>query len=138
MSTSDASDMTVGQQYVADRVLTGYLLRADDLHGLVLYDASPRVGWAVDALRSNVVELTAGFYSKNVLKPGRAYYQNAYLLSDGRKVEKPIEYTKWAAGVLSLIRKTLARPGTLPGPHGNFFIGGGTLIDARNGEVVLK
>ena len=108
--TSFASYTTPGDDLVV------FLVRPEDLDGVISNFVPAQRYWTVDSLRSPVVELTRCFIDKDAIRAGRLYYHDDYYGADKKKVVKPEHFRLWAGDLLETARKVFRR-------HGNEYVG---------------
>lgn len=95
-----------------------YLARKKDLENIFMKHVSEQNYWAIDAVRSPVIEYTGCFYDGRILAPGRIYYIDKYYSDSGEIIEKSHDFKIWAKSVFRQTRKVLLKQ------EGNFrFIG---------------
>jgi hypothetical protein len=86
-----------------------FLVRSEDISDVLLEEVRAQGYWAVDELRSPVIQLNKGFLEAQVLRSGRLYYVDGFWGPDKTWVEKPEPFRKWAKSVLSATKKMLKR-----------------------------
>lgn len=89
--------------------LSVYLVRPEDLGAVKLIEVRTQHYWAIDELRSPVIELNRCFFDGKILRSGRVYYTDGYYGEDGAWVAKPWEFIKWAKDVFSAVKKSLKK-----------------------------
>ncbi|MBL8213735.1 MAG: hypothetical protein JNK87_23655 [Bryobacterales bacterium] len=87
----------------------GYLVRAQDLGGVVLRHIPAQGYWVVDETRSPVVELDGGFDDGTILRRGRLYFQKGFYGENGQWIDKPQIFLEWAEEILKLAKKLSRR-----------------------------
>lgn len=113
------------------RWLFFFLVRKCDL-GEVIMEQVPAQGyWAVDVVRSPVVEFSSCYFDRAVLRRGRVYYVDGSFGENGVWSEKPENFRLWAKSVLKTTKKLLKR-------HGTDYIGQDALtwLQRENGKLV--
>jgi hypothetical protein len=83
-----------------------------DLTAVITQRVAKQDYWAVDVLRSPVVEFQRGYHDDRSLRPGRVYYTDGLCDLDGTWFEKPAAFRSWAASVLRLIRRSTTKRGS--------------------------
>jgi hypothetical protein len=111
-SKSAAKEPRVASSAAGDpRSLFYHLSRTCDLP-LIKMDHVPALGyWAVDVIRSPVVEFSVCFFDGKLLRAGRAYYVDGFHDDSGIWTEKSPEFRAWAKRVLSALKKALTKRG---------------------------
>lgn len=89
--------------------LSCYLVRDTDLNTIRLKHISDKVGWIVDDLRSPVVQLDSGYFDGRILRRGRIYYETRYYGDDGRRIDKQLDFIKWAESIMKITKKLFKR-----------------------------
>lgn len=79
----------------------GYLVRREDLEKVRLREIPSQGCWAVDELRSPVIEFDGGFFDQSKILRGRLYFTTTYYEPVGQLVEKDPTFVKWADKVLA-------------------------------------
>jgi hypothetical protein len=65
--------------------------------------------WAIDSLRSPVVELNRSSFDGKNIGEGRFYFEDSYYDEGGQKVSKPTGFLGWAKCTLAAAKRTLKR-----------------------------
>lgn len=86
-----------------------YLVRPDDLASIQMHEVAKQNYWAIDDLRSPVVEFSSCFFDGVKIRQGRVYFQTRYYAETGQLVTKSESFVKWARCVLAAVKKTLHR-----------------------------
>jgi hypothetical protein len=84
------------------------LARVDDLRATKLTHVPAQHYWAVDTIRSPVIEFTKPVLDGSSLRRGRFYYVDGFF-TDSVWIEKDVDYCAWARDVLRIVRKCLIR-----------------------------
>lgn len=98
----------------------GYLVRNEDLEKVRLREIPSQGCWAVDELRSPVIEFDGGFFDRSKILRGRLYFTTAYYDLAGQHVEKDAAFVRWADRVLAAGKRHGERNKALSatvGPH---------------------
>ena len=82
-----------------------YLVRETDLGQVVLKEVPAQQYWAIDSLRSPVIEFNCCFFDGLRLRSGRIYYTDGFYGEDGVWIEKPTAFLNWAKCVFSAVKK---------------------------------
>jgi hypothetical protein len=88
-------------------LLQFYLARREDLGVIQMRHVPDQNYWAIDDLRSPVIELTRCYFDRHKLRRGRVYLKDFYFNNSGIKMTKSVLFTKWSKRVLAAMRKTL-------------------------------
>ncbi len=111
-----------------------YLVRPDDLSSVQMHEVAKQNYWAIDSLRSPVVEFSSCFFDGVKIRQGRVYFQSRYYAETGQLVTKPDSFVKWAESVLAAVKKTLHRD-----PASGNYVGSDTLTWVQQkGGTLLK
>jgi hypothetical protein len=94
------------------RWLFYFLVREPELVDVVTEHVPAQGYWAIDVVRSPVIEFTSSFFDGEVLRRGRIYCVDGFYREGAGWVEKPQRFRTWARAVLRTARKTLKRRGT--------------------------
>lgn len=108
-----------------------YLARPDDLDELVMQHVPAQGYWALDVIKSPVIEFNRCFFNDQILRRGRVYYVDGFYGSDKTWVEKSESFRRWARSILSTTKKSLKR-------HGSDYIGHDALswLGSSGGKLV--
>lgn len=88
-----------------------FLVRPEDIEDVVTQHVPEQDYWAVDLLRSPVIEFQKCFHDGHELRRGRAYFVEEFYGANRELVRKPPAFCKWAKTVLKTIRGKLLREG---------------------------
>jgi hypothetical protein len=86
-----------------------YITRPEFLRSIKMREVPAQGYWAIDSLRSAVIELNRCFYDGSQLKVGRLFFDTSYYDETDQKVAKPESFLAWAKCVLAATKKTLKR-----------------------------
>lgn len=89
------------------------LVREVNLSAVLMRQVVRQDYWAVDVLRSPVIEFHRGYVEDTSIRPGRVYYADGFFDLDGTWFEKPPAFRLWAASVLKAIRRVTTRHGSV-------------------------
>lgn len=106
-----------------ERWLSFRLVRPDDLAFIRMRHVSEQNYWAIDRLRSPVVEFSSGFFDGVKMRHGRLYFQTRYFGKNDELLIKPDPFVKWARCVLAAVKKALHRH-----PTRHAYVGPDTMI----------
>jgi hypothetical protein len=83
----------------------GYLVRGEDLERVRLREIPSPGYWAVDEVRSPVIEFDGGFFDHSKILRGRLYFTTSYYdLADQHVVKEP-GFVQWADRILAAGRR---------------------------------
>lgn len=88
-----------------------FLVRPEDIEFVVTQFVAAQSYWAIDVLRSPVVEFQRCFFDGQTIRRGRAYFVDRFYSANMKIVQKPETFCIWAQSVLRTIRKRLQRQG---------------------------
>jgi hypothetical protein len=91
----------------------GYIARADDIEHVSLRAVPAQSVWAVDSLRSPVIEFFGCHFDQKTLKRGRLFYDPGFYDAKGTWVEKPKDFEDWAKDIFKLARKMFKKDSKL-------------------------
>lgn len=113
------------------RWLFYFLVRESDLLHVVTEHVPAQGYWAIDAIRSPVIEFNSCYFDGKVLRRGRVYYVDGFYGEDEAWVEKSESFRIWAQAVLRTTKKALKK-------HGTDYIGKDALawLHRENGKLV--
>jgi hypothetical protein len=83
----------------------GYLVRREDLERVRLREIPSQGYWAVDEVRSLVIEFDGGFFDHSKILRGRLYFTTPYYDQAGQHVSKEPAFVEWADRVLAAGRR---------------------------------
>jgi len=86
-----------------------YITRPEYLRLIKMREVPAQKYWAVDSLRSPVVELNRSTFDGKKIGEGRLYFQDSYYDEAGRKVSKSQPFLEWAKCTLAAMKKTLTQ-----------------------------
>lgn len=86
-----------------------YIARPDDIHSIRFRPIQEQNNFAVDELRSPVIEMTRCFFDGQKLRRGRLYYDESFYEENGILITKPPAFRDWAKRVLSEAIKGLSK-----------------------------
>jgi hypothetical protein len=126
---------SLGFEEEGKRWLFFYLVRPEDLTSIQMRKVKKQNSWAIDGLRSPVVEFSTCFFDSTKMRPGRVYLQSRYYGRTGEVVTKSDAFVTWARCVLATVKKTLVRDqriGAYLGPDTQNWVGqGGVLLKSH-------
>lgn len=91
------------------RWLSFCLARPEDLKSVVMRHVPAHGYWALDELRSPLIEFGACYFDERILRRGRMYYIEKYYGPDNTQVKKPDAFLAWAKAIFAASRKYLKR-----------------------------
>lgn len=83
-----------------------FMARQQDRSSIRLEQFDPG-WWAIDSLKSPVVEISKSYEGVETIGPGRLFYDYTYFDDGGKRVRKDEEFIKWAKTVFQFARKIL-------------------------------
>lgn len=86
-----------------------FLVRPDDINLIITQYIESGNYWAIDGMRSPVIEFHKCFFDGKNIRRGRAYFVDKYYDSNNDLVQKADAFRSWASLVLKTIRKQLRR-----------------------------
>jgi hypothetical protein len=90
-------------------VLQLFLTQEAYVRDVVWYHVPTRNAWALDLLRSPVVEFSRAYYLDDVIRAGRAFFDSGYYDDTGRWQVKAGEFLKWAKLLLATGKRLCKR-----------------------------
>jgi hypothetical protein len=88
------------------------LVRPDDIADLRFAEVASQGYWAVDVLRSPVIEFWRCYFDGRILRSGRLFFETGYFEGDAW-VDKPAFFLLWADDVFRTAKKALKREASL-------------------------
>lgn len=110
-----------------------YLTRSEFLPLIKMYEVPAQKYWAIDSLRSPVLELNRSFFDGKNLRMGRIYFHTNYYDDVGRKVTKSEAFLIWTKCILAVMKKTLKLDRSL-----GVYIGTDAMVVSNEGGNLLK
>lgn len=108
-----------------------YLAREEDLH-LVRHDEiGESRDYAIDSLRSPVIEFSRCYFGDGVIRRGRLWFSTGYFENGGERRNQPEEFVRWASGWLRSLRRQYLRlkDGDFAGPEAKKWFDAGGQFD---------
>jgi hypothetical protein len=87
-----------------------FLVQDNAIDDLIMREVPAQDYWAVDSLRSPVIEFTRSFFDTSQVRSGRLWYEDRYYDAN-QLVQKPESFVMWANRVLRNVRKNLRKRG---------------------------
>ncbi len=88
-----------------------YLARPEELSAIVTRHVPTQKYWAIDVLRSPVIEFCRSFFDGKTIRRGRLYYTDSFYDENGALVRKGESFLEWAGAVAKCARRALKRQG---------------------------
>lgn len=104
-SGSPAESQTLDRSSNLDPIV--WLVRQDEVHGVLLRPVPGQAHWLVDQIRSPVIELSRGNTNGDGAGLGRLYYHTGYFDEHGQWVEFAESFHSWAKEILNMARRIL-------------------------------
>lgn len=93
-----------------------FLARKEDVPHILMKEVPAQNYWAIDSLRSPVVEFTRSFFDGARLRAGRVHYDEGFYDAAGLWVKKPESFLEWAECVFRILKRNLKKAG-------NYYVG---------------
>jgi hypothetical protein len=108
-----------------------YLVREKDIEEVIIKSVAQKY-WAIDILRSPVVELMRSYHNESIVRRGRLYFQPGFYDDNNCWMDKSQEFIKWANSLLRWVRQNYKRDSET-----GFYVGPGAWkwVSERKGEL---
>lgn len=111
--------------------LSLYLTRPDELKKVKMRYVGAQKYWVFEEDRSPLIEYDRCFFDGKVLRRGRLYYKDGAYDEEGKWLEKPEDFKKWARSIFSAAKKTLRH-------EDGFYFGADALVWMKKSGAQLK
>ncbi len=105
-----------------------FLVREAALNLVTLREVPAQGYWAIDSLRSPVIEFSRCFFDGTQIRSGRLFFDEGYYDDNDAWVVKPAEFSDWANAVKGVAKKLLNRAG-------NYYYGKEAAVWKNEGKV---